>query len=62
MTDHEVGIQKQTERIVDGRTADRVLLLLQLKVQRICIYVTFGIVYGIKNDKSFPGLPQASTF
>lgn len=62
MADHEVGIQKQTERIVDGRTTDRVFLLLQSKVQRICIYVAFGIVYGIKNDKSRLGLPQAFTF
>ena len=32
MADYEVGIQKQTERIVDGRTTDRVFLLLQVKV------------------------------
>ena len=62
VADYEVGIQKQTERIVDGRTTDRVFLLLQLEVQRICIYVAFGIVYGIENDKSCLGLPQAPTF
>lgn len=62
MADYEVGIQKQTERIVDGRTTDRVFLLLQLKVQRICIYMAFGIVYGTKYDKSCLGLPQALTF
>lgn len=50
MADYEVGIQKQTKCIVDGCTTDRVFLLLQLKVQRICIYVSFGIVYGIEND------------
>ena len=32
MADYEVGIHKQTERIIDGRTTDRVFLLLQLKV------------------------------
>lgn len=32
MADYEVGIQKQTERIVNGSTTDRVFLLLQLKV------------------------------
>ena len=61
MAHDKITLQEQTERIVDSCTTDRMVLLLQTQVQRICINVTIDIVYGIKDKEALPCLPKTTT-